>query len=310
MKKILFIIIPIVVVGVALFYFLQNVDTNNDAQTNTAKTMDKNMETEKMDVDINQDYPTANERFGFLIGPGPEELQSVRKIGAAWARPHPGAFVWGDMQRSATSEIDFTQSDKVVQSAQSVGVHILVTLWHYAEWDQEQRTDVEDCIASTSEFVEEFGKYRCAPYNMDAYATWVSAVVERYDGDGVEDMPDLTQPITHWEVMNEPDLATPDGSPGLQFLIGEPEDYIVLLKATSSAIRVADPNAKILIAGAAGGNSQFLDYYRKVFADSEIKNMFDIANVHCISSGDVDSFNVKPYAALLKEFEIDKPICG
>lgn len=39
-----------------------------------------------------------------------------------------------------------------------------------------------------------------------AYTAWVTAAVERYDGDGVDDMPGLLAPIRHWEVDNEPDL--------------------------------------------------------------------------------------------------------
>lgn len=64
----------------------------------------------------------------------------------------------------------------------------------------------------------------------------------------------------------------------------------------------------MLIAGAAGGNNQFLDFYRGVFAEPGITEYFDIANVHCISSDDFASFNVEPYQNMLSEFNITKPI--
>lgn len=250
----------------------------------------------------------ADQKFGFLIGPSADEMKLARETGAGWVRPHPGPFVWREMQSSATDTIDFSQTDSMVRAAAQYDINILPTIWHFAEWDQKANPDASDCIVSGHEFRSEFGKYRCNPYDWDAYSEWVSAIVERYDGDGVDDMPDLQNPITHWEVMNEPDIRPMEGEDGLQFFIGEPADYAELLKKTSSAIRAAHPGAQVVIAGAAGGDDFFLDYFREVFKDTETHDAFDIANVHCISGGDIDSFNTKPYSEMLAEFRIDKPI--
>jgi hypothetical protein len=53
-------------------------------------------------------------------------------------------------------------------------------------------------------------------------------------------------------------------------------------------------------------NEDLLDKWRTVFQKGGIK-YFDIANIHYISSGDKYSFNVKPFKALVDEFE-DKPL--
>lgn len=45
------------------------------------------------------------------------------------------------------------------------------------------------------------------PVDEAQYREFVKAVVERYDGDGVADMPGLTNPIRHWQVDNEPPAA-------------------------------------------------------------------------------------------------------
>ena len=248
----------------------------------------------------------ADERFGFLTGPLPDEYKWVRETGAAWVRPHPGNFIWGDMQKSQTSQIDFSDTDRNVNWAQKYDLNILPTIWHYAEWDQMSRPDPEECKVLGEEFSSEFGWHRCAPYNWEEYETWVKAVVERYDGDGTDDMPGLGQPVTHWEAFNEPDL--PDmGDGSLQFFVGEPADYGELLKHTYQAVKSADREAKVLIAGAAGGY-QFLDYYRELFKDEAIKDYFDITNVHCISNDNWQSFNVEPYLEMLAEFGINKPV--
>ena len=42
------------------------------------------------------------------------------------------------------------------------------------------------------------------PVNEQQYTAFVKATVERYDGDGVDDMPGLQNPIKYWQVGNEP----------------------------------------------------------------------------------------------------------
>ncbi|XOU94920.1 MAG: glycosyl hydrolase [Candidatus Kerfeldbacteria bacterium] len=295
MKKIIIIvIISLLVIGACAWYLITDKEDGNNWEISENETFETSI--------------IANDRFGFLVGSSAKEMELARETGAGWIRPHPGPFVWGEMQENASSEIDFSNTDNMIKSSATYDINILPTIWHYAEWDQQDNPNSNECIASTSEFKREFGEYRCVPYHWKEYLGWVSMIVERYDGDGLGDMPGLKKPITHWEIMNEPDLGTPDSSPGLQFLIGEPSDYAELLKRTSSAIRTSDPNATILIAGAAGGDESFLNYFREVFSDKETLDTFDIANVHCISNGDVDSFNTVPYAAMLAEFNINKPI--
>ena len=41
---------------------------------------------------------------------------------------------------------------------------------------------------------------------MDDYKNFLIKLVDRYDGDGLNDMPGLTKPIKYWDVMNEPEF--------------------------------------------------------------------------------------------------------
>lgn len=77
------------------------------------------------------------------------------------------------------------------------------------------------------------GSYR--PADEAAYAAWVRAAVERYDGDGADDMPGLKVAAKHWQVDNEP----PRGREG----------YADLVRITAKAIKEADPEATVLIGG-------------------------------------------------------------
>lgn len=255
--------------------------------------------------------PITQNKYGFLSG-GDNDAALIRAYGARWVRPHPGPFLWDSMQNSSASAYSFANTDKLVKYSRKK-VAILATLWPFAEWDQLNKADPEGCKVSDEDIflpvsdkgpdkgsVEYLPQHRCLPNDMTAYENWVKAVVERYDGDGRHDMKGLKVPIKYWEVMNEPDLSGSDDT--LDFWKGDEADYATLLIHTYSAIKEADPNARVLIAAAAGGDDQFLDFYRFVFSDSQAKNSFDIANVHCISSGFTDSLNVEPYKNMLSEF--------
>jgi hypothetical protein len=260
------------------------------------------------------------DKFGFLSG-APESVNRIKEFGASWARPHLGPFLWDSMQRSKNDKISFDRTDRLVKEYQEEGIGLLITLWPFAEWDQKERSDASKCmVLENDQFLPEkrflkeenyLPRYRCNPHDWEAYQKWVSAVVERYDGDGINDMPGLKIPIKYWEVMNEPDLSGPEEEESyetLDFYKQDAKAYRELLIKTSEAIRKADPEAKILIAGAAGGNEESLNFYREVFKDKKAISAFDIANVHCISNDDYQSFNVAPYKKMLQELGINKPI--
>lgn len=272
----------------------------------------------------NSSFPTKIEipkkildnKFGFLSA-GPDSAAEVVKYDASWQRPHPGPFVWDAMQKGNNSEISFESSDKIVKDAQENQVGILATLFPFAEWDQNNRPDAIKCaVSENDEFLSTNDKkgrgdylpsHRCAPNDWNAYNQWIAKIVERYDGDGQDDMKDLKIPIKYWEVMNEPDLPVmTDGR--LVFWLDTPEQYAKLLTETNKIIKQADPDAKVLIAGAAGGSPEFLNFYRQVLKNPEALTSFDIGNVHCISNDENSDFNVSAYKKMLSEFNLTQPI--
>jgi len=260
-------------------------------------------------------------RFGFLGGQE-EENPFVEDVGGAWVRPHPGPFLWDSMQKDKNGKTDFSKTDKIVGCQQSQNYGTLATIWPFAEWDQKMRDGSDFCaVSNKDEFLNQNDKkgrgdylplHRCNPTNWEDYKKWVYSIVERYDGDGIDDMPNLKIPIKYWEVMNEPDLSYGNNAPDkdrLTFYKEGPKEYAKLLIQTSEAIRSADQNAKILIAGAAGADKRFLDFYREALSVNGTKDAFDIGNVHCISNDQGTSdFNVGAYKKMLAEFKISKPI--
>lgn len=72
---------------------------------------------------------------------------------------------------------------------------------------------------------------------LDAYAAYVRAVVERYDHDGVEDMPALLYPINDYGIEREFTGYWP----------GTAEEYVRLLQIAYPAVKEANPNARVLL---------------------------------------------------------------
>lgn len=259
-------------------------------------------------------------KFGWLgAGEDGTDMDFIRNAGGGWIRPHPGQAVWDMIQASATAPYDFTKMDALISLAESYGLNPLITIWPFAEWDQLGRADATSCaVATNDEFLPSNDKkgrpsylplHRCNPNDWTAYSRFVYAVVERYDGDGTDDMTGLLYPIKYWEVMNEPDLSDM-GDGRLDFYKQDAAAYSELLVNTYKTIKEADSTANVLIAGAAGANDTFLGFYTSVFkAVPQAKTSFDIGNVHCISNDQAkQDFNVSEYKAMLAAAGITKPI--
>ena len=93
-------------------------------------------------------------KFGFLSG-GPEgELEMIKEMGALWGRPHPGPFLWDRMQESENDKISFSDTDDLVEQYQEDGVGLLITLWPFADWDQERHDNAEQLkVSENDEFL-------------------------------------------------------------------------------------------------------------------------------------------------------------
>jgi len=74
------------------------------------------------------------------------------------------------------------------------------------------------------------------PIDQAQYVNFVKAVVERYDGDGIDDMPGLVNPIQYWQVGNEPDNQ-------------KRSDFSELQKITFQAIKDACSDCQVIIGG-------------------------------------------------------------
>ena len=240
---------------------------------------------------INFSYPES--RFGELT-----EMRDERMRGkdGQWVRPHPGPFIWNHIEKEK-GNFTWEEVDKYVVYAQEHNQTILATIWPHANWEQKSCKRKK----ARSPFGKKFTKYLSKPCSMDDYKNFLLQLVDRYDGDGVNDMPGLTKPIKYWDIMNEPEFK--------MFFKGSKEDFVEIFNFSSKIIKGKQKEAVIVMAGAAGMFPENKKFWK--YALPKIKDNFDIANIHHISTPDGKCDKelwVDEFAALLKSVDVDKPI--
>jgi hypothetical protein len=243
-------------------------------------------------TDIPEEILAAH--FGFLSASF--DAAALAQLGVTWDRPHPGPFIWGRIEREK-GKYDWGEVDRYVQEAQHYGFATLATIWPFAGWDQ---VGWGEAGPGGIVFEREMGTSRRKPYDIDAYKAFVSALVERYDGDGEGDMPGLKFPIKYWEASNEPSMQ--DGFNA--FFNGSSEDYLEILESTYQAVKDADPEAKVLHAGMAGMEPWMVSFWEPILENGS--QYFDIANIHSIGAS--EELNVPEFRELLSQHSITKPI--
>jgi len=130
--------------------------------------------------------------------------------------------------------------DQRVLARQSQGFDFIMTLRPNALW-----AGGEDYMFGRPDWTER-KKIRRAntayPTDEAAWVRFVKKIVDRYDGDGTNDVPNLVQGVKYWRICNEW---------GHMFK-GTNEEFVRLMKITHNAIKAESPEALILSPGITG----------------------------------------------------------
>ncbi len=195
-----------------------------------------------------------------------KEIKEAIKMGAYFIRPHPSKiFTWGFVEKEK-GKYNWALVDFAVRTSQEYNVHLLATVY---TWNPNDHPGYFDPW------------YLKEPNDWGGYLKWLSALVERYDGDGESDMPGLRYPLRYFEIGNE-------------ILFGEEKPkktFIQLLKLSYQTIKQANPQA-VVLPGAI--SLHFIDS----FLTEGLEDYIDVLNTHDLE------FNLIP---LVKE-KIKKPI--
>jgi hypothetical protein len=252
----------------------------------------------------------------FCISVIEADIEGVTKLGVRWAKPmaNPsGPFIWGLIEPQK-GKYNWQGIDRYIQRIQGYNMALLAVIWPFAEWDQANWGTVTNTASLI--FDDRMCRGRRKPYDMDAYRRFVSALVERYDGDGIDDMPGLKYPIKHWQAHCSPSVQ----EEYFTYFDGSPEDYLELLQATYQAVKEADPEAKVLCGGMGTMKPEAISFWRPIFEKGS--QYFDIASIHVVwplaEFGQAEHATaeliamaegyVPEFKKLLSKYGIDKPI--
>jgi hypothetical protein len=157
------------------------------------------------------------EQFGLMARTGVESVRTV--------------FHWAEAEPDAGSPPSFAGTDEVVAGAAASGINLLPIVMYAPRW---ARRD-PDSAASP-------------PARPADYAAFLEQLVARYGPRGSfwAEHPELPRrPLRHWQIWNEPHLQyqwTVQRGPG-----SFPRGYVALLRAARSALRRADPGARLVL---------------------------------------------------------------
>ncbi len=169
----------------------------------------------------------------------------------SWAREQ---FNW-DVVEPTDDEYNFTQYDNIVSRYQSAGMNILGLITYSSAW------------ASTNPGSDNYYYY---PPEAEAWEDYVYNLALRYKDS-----------INYWEIWNEPNLES--------FWLGTDEEYAEYLQMAADKIREANPEARIVLGGLSGVDTDFLEQIYNTISE----DYFDVVAVHPyrVINGD---FNYSP----------------
>ncbi len=183
-------------------------------------------------------YFTGLERFWNDGDDGIQRLIAMgRTAGVQWGREE---ISWANLQyaRGKWNRDNRMLYDQHLLEMHNAGYQTIGMLLTTPDWAR-----VSDCTERTNAYAA-YGitthEYWCPPQYVQDYADFVQGIVERYDGDGVDDAPGSPR-IAVWQIWNEPNHW--------ETWPGTPAEYGLLLEAGYRAAKAADPTALVATGG-------------------------------------------------------------
>ncbi|MBF0431006.1 MAG: T9SS type A sorting domain-containing protein [Fibrobacteria bacterium] len=171
----------------------------------------------------------------FLEGYQNSGFSDAQNIGVTWTRPSIFAF-WALVQPDMNdSTLIFNRYDQMFGTVPA-GINILANI---------------SAAPANGDFSEHLMQDSYRPTDSTKYIRFVKRLVDRYNGDGVNDMPGLVNPIKYWQVGNEPN----DRKTG----------FADLQRITYTAVKDVDTTVSIVIGGVSGFPPQYISFFNKTY---------------------------------------------
>jgi hypothetical protein len=162
------------------------------------------------------------------------DAERLAATGAGWYRHHSSHFPGFDQQTLERREYDWTYHDELVRTVQAHGIDILLIIG--------RTNGIASCRQFTQHLPETY--LPTAGEEEADYRHYVRTLVERYDADGVDDMPELQAPIRWFQLGNENDLHY-ETCVEIKRDYATPEQYLELVRITREEMREASADARL-----------------------------------------------------------------
>jgi len=217
-------------------------------------------------------FEKKNMFFGLTMIKRPQDKAFARELGISWVSLQP--YIFWFVLEAEPGVYTWAPVDAEVKMLQEIGIDMTMALQpanvfgesraQLAETiEQQAETDSYDDLAgSVIAFMrdsDESKQWTLYPHDetLPMWIRFIRAAVDRYDGDGKNDMPGLKYPVRNWHFVEEFPMVEWDSS----------ETYVEVLKPTYEAIKGEDPHALVIIPGLAGNYARYF-----AFADGFIQD--------------------------------------
>jgi hypothetical protein len=189
-------------------------------------------------------------------------VQSIR-VAFNWAAAQPYES-WTQVPADQLSKFtvaeprptDFSQTDEIVGDAAQRGISVLPTILYTPSWDARNNPVGVN-----------------TPMQVLPFAQYAAELVKRYGPHGTfwSSNPGIRRmPIRMWQIWNEPNIAYYWHQPFAR-------TYVPLLRATSIAIKKADPGAKVVLGALTNLAWRAIG---TIYAMKGARNLFDVVSVN------------------------------
>jgi hypothetical protein len=165
-------------------------------------------------------------------------LAIAKKLGVRYLRC---AFSWNGIEPER-GKFQFAFWDMLVDQARRSGIEVIPYVAYTPEWAARDR--------------KEFWKQ--PPTDPRLFANVMTALATHFRGR-----------VHSWEIWNEPDLT--------EYWQGTPDEFAVMVKTGAEAVRVADPEAKIVLGGMSLGPGKF---FRTLVEQHHVERYVDVIAMH------------------------------
>lgn len=181
--------------------------------------------------------------------------EKFRDLGAKWSRSVGERIIWGLIEPEFGKGYDWSNSDEALKKAYENGgenFNMVVVIS-----PPRFKGDNPDILLDEENY----------------YSKFVEELVERYDGDGINDYDSIIK-VKYWQMENEPFPKQWENREGTI------DGYVKFAELTHNAIKKSDPNAKIILGTFQLKTTEHVNKLKELISKMKNKKLFDYVDTH------------------------------